>query len=213
MATGILGIKQGMTQSFNDEGTRVPLTVIEAGPCVVLQIKTDESDGYNAICVGFGETDLRKFNKPCAGLFKKVLGEKSKVGYRRLREFPVDDPSAFSVGQRITVEQFAVGQMVDVTGTSKGKGFAGTVKRHHFTRGPMSHGSKNKRQPGSIGSSAWPSHVMKGKRMGGQMGNKQNTVQNLRIFQVDAEKNLLYVVGAVPGARRSVVMVRPSVKS
>ncbi|MDP8224040.1 MAG: 50S ribosomal protein L3 [Candidatus Lernaella stagnicola] len=213
MATGILGIKRGMTQAYDKAGTRFPLTVIEAGPCTVVQVKTDKNEGYNAIVVGFGERDLRKLTQPEAGVFKKALGEKTRTGFRTVREFRVDDPSAFKVGQVITVEQFNSGDLVDITGKSKGRGFAGTIKRHGFSRGPLTHGSKNKREPGSIGMSAYPGRVVKGKKMAGQLGNKKVTVQRLQIFQVDAEKNLLFVVGAVPGANSGLVTVKPSVKA
>jgi large subunit ribosomal protein L3 len=213
MATGILGIKRGMTQAYTEAGVRVPLTVIEAGPCVVLRVKTKGDDGYNAICVGFGEKDLRKFNKPEAGLFKKILGEKTKVGFAVLREFRVTDAAAFTVGQKITVEQFAVGDIVDVIGRSKGKGFAGTIKRHHFQRGDVTHGSKNTREPGSIGHNEYPGRVMKGKRMPGHLGDDRVTTQKLRVHLIDAEKNLIFIVGSVPGATRGLVTVQPSVKA
>jgi large subunit ribosomal protein L3 len=213
MATGILGIKCGMTQAYDDAGVCVPLTVIEAGPCVVLRVKTKETDGYGAICVGYQETDLRKFNQPEAGLYKKVLGEKTHVGYAVLREFRVANPEAFNVGQKLTVEQFHVGDIVDVIGRSKGRGFAGTVKRHHFARGDVTHGSKNTREPGSIGHNEYPGRVMKGKRMPGRLGGERVTVQRLRVHQVDADKNLLFIVGAVPGADRGLVTVKPSVKA
>ena len=213
MATGLLGIKLGMTQAYTEEGQRQPLTVVEAGPCVIVQVKTAQKHGYNAICVGFGEKDLREFNKPQSGLFKTALGDKTKVGYRRLQEFRVDDVADYSVGQTLTVEQFSSGDLIDVSGKSKGKGFAGTIKRHHFSRGPMTHGSKNKREPGSIGCSATPGRVYKGRKMAGQMGNKKVTVQRLRVHHVDAERNLLFIVGAVPGSKRAPVMVKPSVKA
>ncbi len=213
MATGILGIKKGMTQVFDESGVRQPLTVIEAGPCTVVQIKTEKTDGYMAITVGFGEKDLRKINKPKAGISKKVLGEKTRVGFRTFREFRVDDPSRFELGERITVEQFNAGDLVDVTGTSKGRGFSGTIRRWGQSRGPTTHGSKNKRASGSIGMSATPGRVVKGKHMAGQLGNKRVTTQRLRIHSVDAEKNLLFLVGAVPGARSGLITVKPSVKA
>ncbi len=213
MATGILGIKRGMTQVYTEAGVRVPLTVIEAGPCIVLQVKTKKTDGYDAICVGFQEKDLRAFNKPEAGLFKHVLGEKTKIGYAVRREFRVAKPADFAVGQKLTVEQFAIGEIVDVIGKSKGKGFAGTIKRHHFARGDVTHGSKNTREPGSIGHNEYPGRVMKGKRMPGQLGNERVTTQHLRVHLIDAEKNLIFIVGAVPGATRGLVTVQPSVKA
>ncbi|HPQ69536.1 MAG TPA: 50S ribosomal protein L3 [bacterium] len=213
MATGLLGKKLGMTQTFDEAGIRYPLTVVEAGPCTVLKVKTVQSDGYNAICVGFGEKDLRKFNKPQAGLIKKVMGEKAKVGFKTLQEFRVSNPEEFQVGQVLTVEQFNAGDLVDVSGKSKGKGFAGTIKRHHFSRGPVTHGSKNVREPGSIGNSAYPGRVVKGRKMPGQMGNKKTTVQRLRVHSVDPERNLIFIVGAIPGAKSNLVTVKPSVKA
>jgi large subunit ribosomal protein L3 len=213
MATGILGIKKGMTQAYDEAGVRQPLTVIEAGPCTVVLIKTEKLHGYNAVVVAFGETDLRKMNQPESGLFKKALGEKTKVGFRTLREFRVSDLSEFAVGQEITVEQFTAGDFVDVIGKSKGRGFSGTIRRWNQSRGPMTHGSKNKRQPGSIGMSAYPGRVVKGKHMAGQMGNKRVTTQRLRVHHVDVEKNLLFLVGPVPGARSGLVTVKPSIKA
>jgi len=213
MATGLLGIKLGMTQAFDDNGAVQPLTVIEAGPCVVMQVKTKETDGYDAICVGFREVDVRTLSKPQAGVYKKALGEKTKTGFSKLREFRVADANEFTVGQQLTVEQFTPGDLIDVVGRSKGKGFAGQIKRHHHSRGPMTHGSKNKRMSGSIGCSATPGRVRKGMKMAGQMGDRNVTVQRLRVFQVDAERNLLFVVGAVPGAKRGLVTVKPSVKA
>ncbi len=213
MATGLLGIKLGMTQAYDEEGVRQSLTVIELGPCVVVQVKTKKSDGYEAICLGFGESDLRKFNKPQAGVFKKALGEKTKIGYRVLREVEVDNAGQYAVGQTLTVEQYAKGDLIDVIGKSKGKGFAGTIKRHHFARGPMTHGSKNVREPGSIGCHTYPGRVVKGRKMAGHLGAKRATVQRLRVFQVDSQNNLLFVIGAVPGPKRGMVMVQPSVKA
>jgi len=213
MATGLLGIKLGMTQTFDEEGARRSLTVIEVGPCVVVQVKTKKTDGYNALCLAFGECDLRKINKPRAGVFKKALGDKTKVGYRVVREVAVENVGDFAVGQKLTVEQYAAGDMIDVIGKSKGKGFAGTIKRHHFAAGPKSHGSKNVREPGSIGCHTYPGRVVKGKKMAGQLGNKRATVQRLRVFQVDPQNNLLFVVGAIPGPKRGMVMVQPSVKA
>jgi large subunit ribosomal protein L3 len=189
------------------------LTVIELGPCVVVQVKTKKTDGYEAICLGFGERDLRKFNKPRAGVFKKVLGEKTKVGFRLLREVNVKNAGEYAVGQTLTVEQYAAGDWIDVIGKSKGKGFAGTIKRHHFASGPKSHGSKNVREPGSIGCHTYPARVFKGKRMAGHLGAKRITVQRLKVHQVDPQNNLLFVVGAVPGPKRGMVMVQPSLKA
>ncbi|MDP8255542.1 MAG: 50S ribosomal protein L3 [Candidatus Alcyoniella australis] len=206
---GILGRKLGMTQSYDDKGQCHGLTVIEAGPCVVIQVKVADKDGYDAIQVGFEPLDLKKTNKPLSGHFK---GNGSKTAYRVLREFRVDDPSAFTSGQELTVEQFKPGQLLDIIGTSKGKGFAGTIKRHHFHRGPMTHGSHNKRPPGSIGNSAWPSRVVKGRKMPGQLGNKRSTVPMVRVFSIDAEKNLLFINGPAPGGRNGLVSIQSAVK-
>jgi len=207
---GIIGRKLGMTQAFDEDGHRYGVTVIEAGPCVVTQVKTKETDGYDAVQLGFGTLDMNKANKPMGGHLKRAS---LKNAYRMMREFRVDDASEFSPGQTVTVEIFKPGQIVDVVGTSKGKGFAGTIKRYNFSRGPMSHGSMNKRPPGSVGNSAWPSRIIKGKKMPGQMGNKRVTVPRNKIFDVDAEKNLLFVVGSAPGGRNGIVSVSPAVKA
>ena len=209
MALGLLGKKVGTTQGFGEDGQRLTLTVVEAGPCVVTQRKTEESDGYSALQVGYQEIDKRKAGKPMLG----HTGKCGKGPFRFLREFRLEDAKGFEPGQRITLEIFQKGDLVDVTGRSKGKGFQGTVKRHHFTRGPMSHGSKNKRAPGSIGSSAFPSRVIKGKRMPGHMGDRTVTVQNLKVWSLEPENNLLFIVGNVPGANNGLLIIRPSVKS
>ena len=209
MSIGLMGKKMGMTQAFDEDGRRVTLTVIKAGPCVITQKKVSGKDGYNALQVGFGEIEERKVNKPRAGHFAKA----GKGLFKYLSEFGVEDPGKYELGQELTLELFKKGDSLDVVGRSKGKGFQGTVKRHHFTRGPMSHGTKNMRPPGSIGSSAWPSHVIKGKRMPGHMGDRKVTIQNLTIWDLDTEKHLLFLEGAVPGANQGLLIIRPSVKA
>ncbi len=210
MINGILGKKLGMTQVFAIDGRRIPVTVVEAGPCVVLQKKTVESDGYNAIQVGYGMKKTHRVNKPEMGHFKKV----GKGAFGSLREFRVENVDEYNVGDEITCQSvFAAGDIVDVTGTSKGKGFQGVIKRWNFAGGRATHGSMFHRAPGSIGASAWPSRVFKGKRMAGQMGNKQVTTQNLVIVDVRPEKNLILVKGAIPGPKNAVVMIRKGVKA
>jgi large subunit ribosomal protein L3 len=206
----IIGKKIGMTQAFREDGTRVPLTVIEAGPCPVVQIKTTENDGYDAVQLGFGATKPQRLNQPLRGHLEKA----GAPPVRHLHEFPPDELSAdegaeLSVGDVVTVAGFEAGQRVRVTGTSKGKGYAGTIKRHNFKRGPTSHGSHNIRQPGSIGAAAYPARVFKGMRMSGRMGGKRSTQLGLEVFDADADRNLLYVRGAVPGGVNGIVIVRP----
>ena len=207
MARAILGRKRGMTQAFAADGTRVHVTLVEAGPCVVTRVKrADGKDGYDAVVVGYETVPERKVSKP-------VLGQLQGRGpFRFLREFKLGAGEAYEVGQEIKADVFAPGDRIDVIGRSKGKGFQGTIKRHHFSRGPMTHGSMNKRPPGSVGSSAWPSHVVKGKKLPGHMGDERVTTQNLTVFAVDAEKNLLFVAGAVPGGKNGLIVVRESVK-
>ncbi len=205
MPGGIIGKKLGMTRIFDTEGLAIPVTVIEAGPCFVVQKKTPAKDGYAALQVGYARKSLGKCNKPEKGHLAKH-GAKSGFGY--LREIPGETGEAFEEGQEITVEQFEIGDRVDVIGTSKGRGFAGTVKRHNFNRGPMSHGSMNKRAPGSIGQSAYPSRVIKGKKLPGQMGNARVTIKNLEVVDVRPEENLLVLKGAVPGASQGLVLIR-----
>jgi large subunit ribosomal protein L3 len=203
----IIGRKVGMTQIFGEDGARVPLTVIEAGPCHVTQIKTTETDGYEAVQLGFGA------GKP-KHLTKGELGHLKKAGappVRHLHEFSPDELGAeVAVGDIVTVEPFEPGQMVRVTGTSKGKGYAGTIKRHNFKRGPKSHGSHNIRQPGSIGAAAYPARVFKGLRMSGHMGAETVTQRGLQIVDRDPERNLLLVRGSVPGGVNGIVIVRPA---
>ncbi|PZN09397.1 MULTISPECIES: 50S ribosomal protein L3 [Thermaerobacter] len=205
MGVGLLGRKLGMTQIFDDEGRAVPVTVIQAGPCVVVQTRTKERDGYRAVQLGFGEIKPRKVNKPMAGHFRKAGVEPVRV----LREFRVDDDEPLpEVGQQVTVDLFKAGEYVDVTGTSKGKGFLGPIARHGFGRGPMSHGSKYHRGPGSLGPSTDPARVFKGRKMAGRAGHQRVTVRGLQVVRVDPERNLLLVKGAVPGPRGGLVAIR-----
>jgi large subunit ribosomal protein L3 len=202
----IIGKKIGMTQAFREDGTRVPLTVIEAGPCPVVQIKTSENDGYDAVQLGFGTAKPKALTQPELGHLKKA----GAPPVRHLHEFSPEELGAeVAVGDVVTVEPFEPGQMVRVTGTSKGKGYAGTIKRHNFKSGPKSHGSHNIRQPGSIGAAAYPARVFKGLRMSGRMGGKRSTQLGLEVFDADADRNLLYVRGAVPGGVNGIVIVRP----
>ena len=208
MVNGLLGKKLGMTRVFTDDGRWVEVTVLEAGPCTVVQRKTEDTDGYEAVQLGFGDVKESRCTKPEAGHFKKH-GVDLK---RKLREFRVDSSSTLQPGDEIKADIFAEGDRVDISGTSKGKGFAGVIKRHGFKGGPGAHGSHFHRTPGSIGQSADPAKVYKNKKMPGQMGNVRITVQNLEVFSVDAEKNLLLVRGAVPGAPGGLVRVSKSVK-
>ena len=206
--TGILGTKLGMTQVFDETGQVVPVTVVQAGPCVVTAVRTPDNDGYSAVQIGFGEINPRKVTKPVAGLF-----EKAGVTPRRyIAEIRTQDASTYTLGQELTAELFAAGQRVDVTGKSKGKGFAGVMKRHGFKGLSSSHGTQRKhRSPGSIGACATPGRVFKGVRMAGRMGGERTTVQSLTVHAVDGDKNLLLIKGAVPGPRGGLVMVRAAV--
>jgi len=206
---GLLGKKVGMTQIFTEEGNVIPVTVIEAGPMVVTQIKNVENDGYNAVQVGFGDAKEKSLNKPQKGQF-----EKAGVSFRKhLREFRVENSSEYTVGQEISADIFATGQKVDVTGISKGKGFQGVIKRHGQSRGPETHGSRYHRRPGSMGACATPGRVFKGKKLAGHMGVDKVTIQNLEVVRVDAEKNLVLVKGAIPGPKRSLITIKKAVKS
>ncbi len=206
---GILGKKVGMTQVFDENGTVIPVTIIEAGPCFVTQKKTVEQDGYNAIQLGFGAIPEKRLNKPASGHLKKA----GVPSVKYLREFQVDNPAGYAEGQQIDVSVFRVGDKVDVTGTSKGKGFAGVVKRHHFSGGPKTHGQSDRwRASGSVGAGSTPGRVFKGVRMAGRMGNQRVTVQNVRVALVDPEKNLLGIRGAVPGGKNGLIIIREAVK-
>lgn len=209
MKKAIMATKIGMTQIFNEDGTLIPVTVLEAGPCIVVQKKTVENDGYNSIQVGFGSIKDKKVIKPTKGHFAKAGVEFKKS----LKEFRLDDISSYEVGSEIKADIFNNGDKVDVSGVSKGKGYAGVIKKYNQHRGPMAHGSKSHRVVGSMGSSASPSHVMKGKNMPSHMGTINVTVQNLEIVRVDAEKNLLLIKGAVPGPKGSLLMIKDSVKA
>jgi len=209
MMKGIIGKKLGMTQIFLEDGTRVPVTVIQAGPCYVVQKKTAANDGYSAVQVGFESVAAANVNKP-------YLGHCTKSGhgvFRHLREFKNDQVESMNVGDEITANEFAVDDVIDVTGTSIGKGFQGVIKRWNFKGGRASHGSRFHRAPGSIGASATPSHVFKNKKMPGQMGNVKVTVQRLKIVRIDASDNLILIKGAVPGHKNSIVTIKTSVKA
>ena len=209
MQKAILGKKLGMTQLFTEDGVVIPVTVIEAGPVAVVQKKTVENDGYDAIQVGYGDCKDKALNKPQKGHLAKA-GVSNK---RHLREFRLEDTSAYNVGDEIKVDVFAEGDKIDVTGISKGHGFAGTVKRWGTHRGPMTHGSGYHRGVGSMGACSTPSRVMKNKRLPGHMGVVQVTVQNLDVVKVDAEKNIILVKGAVPGPKGGIVTIRNTVKA
>ncbi len=206
---GILGRKLGMTQIFGDDGAVIPVTIIEAGPCYITQKKTVETDGYDAIQLGFGEIRQKSVNKPKQGHLNKA--QVPLVKY--LQELEVDNSDGYEAGQTIDASIFELGDFVDVIGTSKGKGFGGVVKRHHFSGGPKTHGQSDRwRSGGSIGAGTTPGRVFKGTRMAGRMGNDRVTVQNLKIALVDPEKNLIAVRGAVPGARNGLVVIQTAVK-
>ena len=210
MAKGILGKKLGMTQIFEADGRLIPVTVVEAGPCVVLQNKTEETDGYNAVQLGFGEIKEKHTTKPMKGQFDKA----GVAPVKFVRELRLAAPSEYAVGDKIAADIFAAGELIDASGVSRGKGFAGTIKRHNFSRGPMKHGAKSHREPGSMG----PMHsgpggrVIKGKKLPGRMGNANVTVQRLTGGKVDAERNLILVKGAIPGATGSYVVLKETVK-
>lgn len=205
---GILGKKIGMTQVFTADGAVVPVTVVEAGPVVVTQIKTEEADGYQAVQVGFEDVKEKALNKP-----KKGHLAKSGVMKRSLKEFRVDSVEGYEVGQEIKADVFAEGDKIDVTGISKGKGFQGPIKRHGQSRGPESHGSRYHRRPGSMGACSYPGRVFKNKKLAGHMGSVKVTVKNLEVVKVDADKNLLLIKGAIPGAKGSTVTVKAALGS
>lgn len=210
MKKGLIGKKIGMTQIFDEAGNAVPVTVVEAGPCVITQKKTMENDGYEAIQVGFGDVKVARVNKPMKGHFDKANVAPKKT----LKEFRLEDISAMNVGDILKADVFAAGDVVDVKGTSKGHGTAGAIKRWNFARLRMSHGTgPNHRHAGSLGACSSPSRVFKGKKMPGHMGAKKVTIQNLEIVRVDADKNLLLVKGAIPGAKKALITVKESVKT
>ena len=209
MKKAILATKVGMTQIFNEDGVLTPVTVLQAGPCIVTQVKTEENDGYSAVQVGYGDIREKLVNKPKKGHFAKA-GVAPK---RFLREFRFEDSENYTVGQEIKVDIFTAGDKIDATAKSKGKGFQGAIKRHGQSRGPMTHGSKYHRHAGSNGSATTPGRVFKGKHMPGRMGGVRVTIQNLEVVRVDAEKNLLLIKGAVPGPKKSLVVIREAVKA
>ena len=208
MSKGLIAKKLGMTHIFADDGRRIPVTVLAAGPCTIVQKKTVSSDGYDAIQIGFGVLEAQRVNKPQLGHFRAA----EKGAFRTLRELRVDSIDNYSVGAELTAELFSVGDLIDVVGTSKGKGFQGVIKRWNFKGGRASHGSRFNRAPGSIGCSATPSRVFKNKKMPGQLGNEQVTVQRLQVVRVDLEENLVLVKGAIPGPKNGIVVIKNTVK-
>lgn len=202
--SGLLGKKIGMTSVFSSDGKIVPVTVVQAGPCVVTQVKTKETDGYTSLQLGFDEKKVEKLSKPIAGHLKKATDK----GFRVLREFRTDTVEDIEPGETIGVDIFNVGEKVNISGISKGRGFQGTIKRHGFSRGPETHGNRNHRKPGSIGNSAWPGKVFKGKKLPGHMGVNRETVKNLTIVDIKPEENLLLVKGAVPGCKTGILEVQ-----
>lgn len=207
MKKAIVARKIGMTQIFTEKGNLVPVTVLEAGPCVVIQKKTVEKDGYEAVKVGFGDAKEKSVNKPDKGQFKDGLALKKVV-----KELKLDDCGKYNVGDEIKADTFAAGDKVDVSGTSKGKGYAGTIKRYGMHRGPKTHGSKYHRGVGGLSASTWPGKVQKGRRLPGHMGNVAVTTQNVEIVRADAEKNVILIKGSVPGPNGSVVVIKSTVK-
>jgi large subunit ribosomal protein L3 len=206
--SALLGKKVGMTTVFSATGELVPVTVVQVGPCVVTQIKTIETDGYNSLQLGFDEKKVEKLTKPIAGHLKKVTDK----GFRVLREFRTDAVADVEAGAVISVDVFSIGEKVNVSGVSKGRGFQGTIKRHGFHRGPETHGSRNHRAPGSIRNSAWPGRVIKGKKMPGHMGTNRETVKNLTIMDIKHDDNLLLIKGAVPGWKTGILEVQTAGK-
>lgn len=206
MSIGILGTKLGMTQIFDETGIAIPVTVVQAGPCTVTQIKTQQTDGYSAVQVGYGEVASKALSKPELG----HLAKSEAVPLRHLQEYRLDSSTEFELGQQIKADTFAAGQIVDVIGTSIGRGFAGYQKRHNFKRGPMAHGSKNHRLPGSTGAGTTPGRVYPGKRMAGQLGGAQVTVRKLTVVRVDSDRNLLLIKGAVPGKPGALLNIVPA---
>ncbi|MEB3272963.1 MAG: 50S ribosomal protein L3 [Prochlorothrix sp.] len=206
MSVGILGTKLGMTQIFDEDGKAVPITVVQAGPCTITQVKTKATDGYEAIQVGYQETREKLLTRPALGHLQKSGAPPLK----HLKEYRLPEAASYELGQQLTVELFEAGQLVNVSGTSIGRGFAGYQKRHNFARGPMSHGSKNHRLPGSTGAGTTPGRIYPGKRMAGQMGNKKVTIRKLQVVKIDLENNLLLIKGAVPGKPGALLNIAPS---
>jgi large subunit ribosomal protein L3 len=208
VSVGILGTKLGMTQVFDEAGRAIPVTVVQAGPCTVTQVKTKQTDGYTAIQLGYKQVREKTLNKPELG----HLAKSGAAPLRHLQEYRLDDASNFQLGQELKADLFSNGEIVDVIGTSIGRGFAGYQKRHNFKRGPMSHGSKNHRQPGSIGPGTTPGRVYPGKKMAGRLGGGQVTIRKLTVVRVDAERNLLLIKGAVPGKPGALLNIVPETK-
>ena len=209
MKKAIIGKKVGMTQVFDENGTVIPVTVIEAGPCIVAQVKTSEKDGYEAVQLGFGDVKENKLNKPEKGHFAKA----NVTAKKHLREFRLDSIEGIKVGDEVKADVFEAGEKIDVQGTSKGKGFQGVIKRHGQHRGPMGHGSMYHRRPGSMGSTSTPGRVFKGKKLPGHMGKVTVTIQNLDVVRVDTDKNVLLVKGSVPGPKGAILKVKSTVKA
>ncbi len=209
MNKGLIGKKVGMTQIFDESGKVIPVTVIEAGPCVVAQVKTEETDGYTAVQLGYGDIKEKKLNKPTKGHFTKV----NVTPKKHLREFRLDSIEGLTVGQELKADIFTAGDKIDIQGTSKGKGFQGVIKRHGQHRGPMGHGSMYHRRPGSMGATSTPGRVFKGKKLPGHMGVETVTIQNLEVIKVDLDKNVILVKGSVPGNKGAILKIKSSVKS
>ena len=209
MKKGLIGKKVGMTQIFDEAGKVIPVTAIEAGPCVVAQVKTEETDGYTAIQLGFGDVKESKLNRPEKGHFSKV----NVTPKKHLREFRVDSVEEVKVGDELKADVFVAGDKIDIQGTSKGKGFQGVIKRHGQSRGPMGHGSMYHRRPGSMGPTSTPGRVFKGKKLHGHMGVQTVTIQNLEVVKVDLDKNVILVKGSVPGAKGAILKLKTSVKA
>jgi len=203
MSPGILGNKIGMTQIFDDVGNIIPVTLIKAGPCVVTQIKTTLTDGYNAIQIGYGEVKSKALTQPQFGHLNKLNIKPLKY----LKEYKIENPEDFTIGQILTTETFNLGDLINITGKSSGKGFSGLQKRHNFSRGPMTHGSKNHRAPGSIGMGTSPGRVLPGKRMAGQLGNKNVNIKKLKIVKINTDENILVVKGSIPGKPGNLVSI------
>ena len=206
MAIGLLGNKIGMTQIFDESGNIIPVTILKVGPCVITQIKTQLNDGYDSIQIGYGNVSNQKLTQPELGHLKKFDIQPLKY----LKEFRVSDSEDFQIGQVLNVDSFAPGQLVNIRGKSVGKGFSGLQKRHNFSRGPMTHGSKNHRAPGSIGMGTTPGRVLPGKKMAGQLGNKITTIRKLKIIQINSEENILVIKGSVPGKPGNLLSIVPS---
>jgi large subunit ribosomal protein L3 len=208
VSVGILGTKLGMTQVFDEEGRAIPVTIVQVGPCPVTQIKTMQTDGYTAVQIGYREAKHNALSKPEVG----HLTKSSSPPLRHLREYRLDDTSTFELGQSLKADSFTAGQIVDVAGTSIGRGFAGYQKRHNFKRGPMAHGSKNHRLPGSTGAGTTPGRTFPGKRMAGRLGGTRVTIRKLQVVRVDSERNLLLIKGAVPGKPGALLSITPTKK-